>query len=152
MAIYSSILAWSIPRAKKPGGLWFVGSQRVGHDWVTNTCVNHCGFILEHVWGPGWAGTEEAGDGGMNRAVGSLTPFGSLQRAPGPQLSPCGFTGSGIFKINLDQIRVASLQCSVRSPWARLALGTPSASRLGPWWTMGLRDVPSPNHTCELKP
>ena len=30
MAIYSSILAWRIPWTEKPGGLQFMGSQRVG--------------------------------------------------------------------------------------------------------------------------
>ena len=28
----SSILAWKIPWRKEPGGLWSMGSQRVGHD------------------------------------------------------------------------------------------------------------------------
>ena len=32
MATLSSILAWRIPRTEEPGGLQFVGSQRVGHD------------------------------------------------------------------------------------------------------------------------
>ena len=29
---HSSILAWEIPWTKEPGGLQFMGSQRVGHD------------------------------------------------------------------------------------------------------------------------
>ena len=33
MATHSSILAWT----EEPGGLWSMGSQRVGHDWATNT-------------------------------------------------------------------------------------------------------------------
>ena len=33
MANNSSILAWKIPWKEEPGGLWFVGSQRVGHNW-----------------------------------------------------------------------------------------------------------------------
>ena len=33
MAIHPSILAWRIPRTEEPGGLWFIGSQRVGHNW-----------------------------------------------------------------------------------------------------------------------
>ena len=37
MAIYSSILAWKIPWIEEAGGLQSVGSQRVGHNWVTNT-------------------------------------------------------------------------------------------------------------------
>ena len=35
MATYSSIFAWRIPRTEDPGGLQFIGSQRVGHDWAT---------------------------------------------------------------------------------------------------------------------
>ena len=36
MAIHSSILAWRIAWTEKPGGLQFVGSKKVRHDWVTN--------------------------------------------------------------------------------------------------------------------
>ena len=37
MAIHASILAWRIPWTEEPGGLQFMGSQRVGHDWENNT-------------------------------------------------------------------------------------------------------------------
>ena len=37
MATHSSILAWRIPWTEEPGQLWSLKSQRVGHDWVTNT-------------------------------------------------------------------------------------------------------------------
>ena len=37
MATHSSILAWRIPWTEEPGGLQFMGSQRVKHDWVINT-------------------------------------------------------------------------------------------------------------------
>ena len=37
MVTHSSILAWKISWAEEPGGLQSMGSQRVGHDWVTNT-------------------------------------------------------------------------------------------------------------------
>ena len=37
MATYSSILAWKIPWTGDSGGLLSMGSQRVGHDWATNT-------------------------------------------------------------------------------------------------------------------
>ena len=37
MATHPSILAWRVPWTEEPGGLQFVGSQRVGHDQVTNT-------------------------------------------------------------------------------------------------------------------
>ena len=36
MATHSTILAWRILWTEEPGGPQFVGSQRVGHDWVTN--------------------------------------------------------------------------------------------------------------------
>ena len=36
MATHSSILAWRIPWTEEPGGLQFLGSQRVGHDRATN--------------------------------------------------------------------------------------------------------------------
>jgi len=32
MAIHSSLLAWRIPWREEPSGLWFIVSQRVGHD------------------------------------------------------------------------------------------------------------------------
>ena len=32
MATHSSIVAWRNPRTGEPGGLWFIGSQRVGRD------------------------------------------------------------------------------------------------------------------------
>ena len=32
MATHSSILAWRIPWTEEPGGLQFMGLQRVGHD------------------------------------------------------------------------------------------------------------------------
>ena len=34
-ATHSSILAWRIPWTEEPSGLRCMGSQRVGHDWVT---------------------------------------------------------------------------------------------------------------------
>ena len=37
LATHSSILAWKIPWTEEPGGLQSMGSQRVGHDWTTNT-------------------------------------------------------------------------------------------------------------------
>ena len=35
-AAHFSILAWRIPWTEEPGGLQFMGSQRVGHDWATS--------------------------------------------------------------------------------------------------------------------
>ena len=35
MAIHSSVLAWQIPWTGEYEGLQSLGSQRIGHDWVT---------------------------------------------------------------------------------------------------------------------
>ena len=68
---HSSILAWRIPWPEEPGGLQCMGSQRVRHDWVTNTfltaqgqepgCDKHAGrgescpegasVLVMHGWG-----------------------------------------------------------------------------------------------------
>ena len=39
MATQSSILAWRTPWTEEPGGPQSMGSQRAGHDWVTNTAT-----------------------------------------------------------------------------------------------------------------
>ena len=37
MTTYSSILVWRIPWTEESGGLQSTRSQKVGHDWATNT-------------------------------------------------------------------------------------------------------------------
>ena len=37
IATHSSIPVWRIPCTEEPGGLQFMGSQRVGYNWTTNT-------------------------------------------------------------------------------------------------------------------
>ena len=39
MATHSSVLAWRIPWTEEPGRLQCLGSQRVRHDWATNTAT-----------------------------------------------------------------------------------------------------------------
>ena len=41
MAAHSSILAWEIPQTEEPGRLQSMGSQRVGHDLVTEQQQQH---------------------------------------------------------------------------------------------------------------
>ena len=41
MATHSSVLTWRIPWTEEPGGLQSMGSQRVGHDWVTKNTHMH---------------------------------------------------------------------------------------------------------------
>ena len=40
IATDSSTLAWRIPWTEEPGGLWFIGSQRVGHDRSDFACMH----------------------------------------------------------------------------------------------------------------
>ena len=41
LSVLSSICAWRIPWTQKPGRLQSVGSQRVRHNWATNTHNTH---------------------------------------------------------------------------------------------------------------
>ena len=49
MATHPSILAWEIPWTEEPGRLQFMGSQRIGLYWVTNTFT----FTRGHTQLPG---------------------------------------------------------------------------------------------------
>ena len=49
MAPHSSTLVWKIPRVEEPGGLWSMGSLRVGHDWATSLSL----FTFMH-WRRKW--------------------------------------------------------------------------------------------------
>ena len=51
MATHSSALAWEIPWMEEPGGLHFMGSQRVGHDLGTKQQQQH-EEIKELAWVP----------------------------------------------------------------------------------------------------
>ena len=46
MASHSSILASRITRTEDSGGLRFMGSQRVRHDWARNAYPNSCSYKL----------------------------------------------------------------------------------------------------------
>ena len=41
MATHSSILAWRILWTEEPGGLRYMGSQRIRHDWSEHACTVH---------------------------------------------------------------------------------------------------------------
>ena len=45
LTIHSSILAWGIPWIEKPGRLWSIGSQRVGHYW-NDLAHMHAAFFM----------------------------------------------------------------------------------------------------------
>ena len=52
MAPHSSTLAWKIPWTEEPGGLQYMGSRRVGHDWATSLSL----FTFMH-WRRKWQPT-----------------------------------------------------------------------------------------------
>ena len=60
MATHSSILVWEILWAEEPGGLQSWVSQRVKHNWTTNT-LTHFHFITRTEPGP-----EAGGNSGVN--------------------------------------------------------------------------------------
>ena len=70
MAPHSSTLAWKIPWMEEPGRLQSMGSQRVGHDWVTSLWL----FTFMH-WRRKWQPTpvflpgESQGRGSLVAAV-----------------------------------------------------------------------------------
>ena len=51
MTIHSSILDWKIPWTEEPGGLWFMESQRVGPDLLTENNNTHMSipYCLDYV-------------------------------------------------------------------------------------------------------
>ena len=54
MTTHSSILAWRTPWTEEPGGLQFIGSQRLGHNSATKTtkhspCVNFGRCVFQEI-------------------------------------------------------------------------------------------------------
>ena len=49
MAPHSSTLAWKIPGKSQHGRLQFMGSQRVGHNWVTSLSLFHLHTLEEEM-------------------------------------------------------------------------------------------------------
>ena len=49
MTTHSSILAWRIPWTEEPGRLQSMRSQRVGHNWATNTSTAVGLVVPQHV-------------------------------------------------------------------------------------------------------
>ena len=100
MATHSSILAWKIPRTEEPGRLQSMGSQRVGHDWMTSLSL----FTFMH-WRRKWQPTPvflpgEPQDGrawwaafyGVTQSRTRLKWLSSSRRSEEPLVSPPLFT------------------------------------------------------------
>ena len=58
MATHSSILAWKIPWTEEPGRLQSMGSQRVGHDLVTEQ-PQQCSLNSHHPQWTSWVFSEK---------------------------------------------------------------------------------------------
>ena len=58
MAAHCSILAWRIPWTEEPGGLQFMGLQRVRHNWNNLACMqrrlHEGGRCINLSWKRGW--------------------------------------------------------------------------------------------------
>ena len=52
MTTHSSILVWTIPCTEEPGGLESMGSQRIRHDWATNTFTK--GLRVDYFYRLNW--------------------------------------------------------------------------------------------------
>ena len=46
MATHASILAWRIPWTEEPGGLQFMGSQRIGHKTEQLTLTTYSDLLI----------------------------------------------------------------------------------------------------------
>ena len=50
MVIHSSTISWKIPWTEVPGRLQSMGSQRVGHDWMTSLSLSLSRLVQWFVW------------------------------------------------------------------------------------------------------
>ena len=149
MATYSSIPAWRIPWTEEPGRLQCMGSQRVGHDWETNTftftipgaCLYR--FIISTMW--------------CAVLIGSLpltkpVSASQLQPLPKAHLDLCSITGKILSLIRcVTQIFMSLLAYwSTSFPWK---YQVPSAFRTQRWgWHASFLGPPYCFQVTFLKP
>ena len=62
MATHPNVLAWEISRTEEPGGLQFMGSQRVGHNFFRKILRISQVRILEWVSMPSFRGSSQPRD------------------------------------------------------------------------------------------
>ena len=67
MATHSGILAWKIPGTEEPGGLQSMGSQRLGHSWVTQNRRGIHGLANLHSEAEACSGVSDDMGGGVWR-------------------------------------------------------------------------------------
>ena len=71
MATHSSVLAWRIPGTEEPDGLPFMGSHRIGHDWVTSFHFTFTRIWLEEEIQYSCQGIPWSGEPGRLQSMGS---------------------------------------------------------------------------------
>ena len=140
METHSSILAWRIPWTEEPGGLRSIGSQRVRHDWATNTfafwtVAQHAPLSMEfsrqECWSEYWSGLLFPSPGDLpDPGIESRSP--ALQEPPGKPLRVTGKNKSDsnwicFFYFNLCslllllQLRMLPVAWNIQdSPFSRL--------------------------------
>ena len=83
METHSSILAWRIPWTEQPGGLQYMGSQRVGHGWIrTHNAPTYnpiaMGVVLPFLclfWTDAWFGSPFSSWSSLASGSSLLTPW-----------------------------------------------------------------------------
>ena len=141
MAIHSSILAWKIPWTEEPGGLKFMGSQRVRHDWATEhapTQMSVRSFILKYGASlmicvdflSGWFAESAVWVFPTNTVYQSLSPFRSVQFSSVTQSYPtlCD-------PMNCSMPGLPVLECEVKWALESITMNNSSWAVSNPeWW------------------
>ena len=102
MSTHSSILGWRIPWTEEPGGLQSMGSQRVGHDWATNTRASSITRGEEGLWGVAgflW---------GVHCLSGGLTSCSDLKMKA---MAPWGVSDAGGFCLIRTSVSLRGVTC-----------------------------------------
>ena len=97
MAIHSSIVAWRIPWTEEPGGPQSMGSQRVGHDWITNTTTTEDSNHWIHV--VSWLG--KSGRDTLKQLPSNQLPASTNWYLPFPLSSPSPMLATAHDLLNL---------------------------------------------------
>ena len=100
-ATHFSIHASKIPWTEEPGGLRFMGSQRVGHDWATSVCVYE--LLLARLFCPCNSPGNNTGVGAMPSSQASSQPRNQTRISMFSTLASRFFTTSVMWKaLSLD--------------------------------------------------
>ena len=124
MSSHSSILAWRIPWTEEPDRLQSMGSQRIGHDWVTNTFI----FIEG----------QKVGSGPIS---GTLCPFPNIVGLMLPLISIWSYP---VHKYTMPYFEVLSLRCVCGGCYS---LNEPNSYLSHHLWILSLQNKPPTSQT-----